>query len=93
MTTISAARIARVTEPLINDIALRRATYYVTPTLVVKATRQRPVTRRSRSETLLVTFGVPNYSEQRFIATCKKAKVPFPVRKVQLQVWPVKRKA
>lgn len=90
--SLSTTHIARATEPLINDIALRRATYYVSPTLVVKATRHNKVTRRSRHESFVVSFGVPNYREREFIKLCKKAGQSFPVRKVQLQPWPVKRK-
>lgn len=90
--TLSANRIARVTEPLVNNLALRRATYYVSPTLVVKATRHNKVAKRARHESFVVSFGVPNYVERAFIRMAKRAKQPFPVRKIQLQGWPVKRK-
>ena len=90
--TTAAYRIARVTEPLINDITLRRATYYISPTLVVKATRHNKIDKRSRHESFVVSFGRPNFLERRFIKQCVKAGQSFPVRKIQLRGWPVKRK-
>lgn len=91
MSAPAAYRISKVTDPLVNDLALRRATYYVTPTLVVKATRHNRVNKRCRHESFVVSFGVPNYREREFIRLCKAAGESFPVRKVQLQSWPAKR--
>lgn len=72
----------------------KRATKYIDAKTIVKATHQssRPPRKNDWSQTLVVTFGRPNYAERQFIKDCKKAGVPFPVRKVQLKLWPKKRK-
>jgi hypothetical protein len=71
---------------------VRRATIFVSPKLTAKATRQRKYDRRAKAETFLVTVGVPNYLERAFIKLLKKAKEPFPVKKVQIKFWPKKKK-
>ena len=76
----------------LEDSTVRRATIYLSPKLTAKATRQRRYNKRDTRETFLVTVGVPNYAEQIFIKLCKKAKEPFPVKKVQLRFWPKKKK-
>jgi hypothetical protein len=43
-------------------------------------------------EHAVVTFGAPGYKQQRFIDACLTAGEPFPVKKVQLTAWPIKRK-
>lgn len=68
-----------------------RATQYVSPSLVVKATRRRydgKLLIRPRQETILVTSGQPNWRERQFIRQCQQAKEPFPVRKIQLHRVP-----
>lgn len=65
----------------------RIATKFITPKLVVRATRRR---ERGKLPTrgnfdLSVTIGRPNFSERQFIRACKKAGEPFPVKKVQLR--------
>ena len=65
-----------------------QATKYLSPTLVVKATRRRfggKLLRRQRQETLLVTIGQPNWKERQFIKQCVKAKEPFPVKRIQVR--------
>lgn len=74
------------------DGPYKTATKFLDPKFVVKATHQRKPDGRDRSTTLVVTLGRPNYTERKFIKDCKKAGVPFPVRKVQLKFWPKKRK-
>ena len=73
------------------DIALRRATAYRSPKFTIKLSRQRRNDRRDKAETMLLTYGVPNFVERRFIKKCLAAGEPFPVKKVQLQYWPMKR--
>lgn len=69
----------------------RRATKFIATNHVIKATRQsRTISRHG--ETLLVTFGRPNFRERRFIRQCVNAGEPFPIKKVQIQPWPKKRK-
>jgi len=83
--------IGRLVETMIEDVALRRATIYRSAKFTLKLSRQRRNDRRDRSETMLFTYGNPNYRERRFIKKCLAAGEPFPVKKVQLQYWPTKR--
>ena len=69
-----------------------RATKFLSPDLVVKATRPHKFSRRARSETVLLTVGKPNYAERLFVRQCLKAGEPFPVKKVQIRVEHPKRK-
>ena len=70
---------------------LRKATYYESPTYVVKVSRQHQGSKRDTSTTFIVTCGKPNYLEREFIKQAKKAGEPFPIRKVQLKMWPKKK--
>jgi hypothetical protein len=70
----------------------RKATRYVSPRLVVKACRRHKPDRRNLRVEFVVTLGAPNYAEREFIKRCKKAGEPFPVRKIQLQFYPLKKK-
>ena len=78
-------------EALLSNGGVRQAVAYVAPDFVVKATRQRKPTKRTRSETLLLTIGRPAYLERRFIKACLKAGEPFPVKKVQLKFYKERR--
>lgn len=81
------AIIAAVLQPQVY-----RATKYVSPTQVLKATRRRFNGKlhngRARRETLLLTLGQPNYRERQYIKLCKQAHEPFPIRKIQLTLLP-----
>ena len=68
-----------------------RATKFLSPVMVVKATRPHLFDRRSRGQTVVVTIGKPNYRERKFLKACKAAGEPLPVKKIQLQA-PKKRK-
>ena len=70
----------------------RSAVKYVTPQLVVKATlRHKPDRRSRRHWEIVVSAGTPNWTECRTIRRLKKAKEPFPIKKVALKAWPTKR--
>lgn len=69
----------------------RKATKYLSPTLVIKATLRGKRDRRNSADTVLVTVGSPNYLERQFIKNCKKAGEPFPVKKIQLKADKPKR--
>ena len=71
---------------------VRRATAFISPTLTMKATAQRRQDKRSKSSTVLVTVGAPNFLERRFIRVCQKAGMAFPLKQVQLRYWPVKKR-
>lgn len=70
---------------------IRRATAYLSPRLVIKATRLHRRDRRQQSETFVVTIGAPNYRERAFVKDAKRAGERFPVRKLQLTHWPQRR--
>ena len=63
-------------------VQARKAIFYVSPKLTIKATRR--LTGRNRAE-LIVTIGRPNYEERKFIKLCAKAKEQFPVKKIQFK--------
>lgn len=65
------------------------ATKYISPKEVIRVTRTRirgGIKRLFAADgyDLRVTIGKPNYHARQFIAKCKKAGEPFPVKKVQL---------
>lgn len=65
----------------------RKATKYLSPNLVVKASRRHAPRRGERNVEIVVTVGRPNYDERYTIALAKKAGEKFPIRKVQLKYW------
>lgn len=63
------------------------AAKYLSEKMVVRATRPRfdgKLSKGNLAVTLVV--GKPNFKQREFIKMCKKAKVPFPVRNVQLKL-------
>jgi len=48
-----------------------RATVYVKPGFVVKATRRHKIRKNDRTREFVVTFGAPNYRERAYIAKHK----------------------
>lgn len=88
--TISQA-VARVVDVSLKTNS-RRATFYLKPNYVVNATQRLHPDKRSRRLELLLKLGAPNYREKKFIVRCRKAGESFPVKKVQLQWWPVKKR-
>lgn len=85
--------IARCVLALRDDSTLRRATYYLSPRDVVKATRQHQYDARVPHETYIVTVGRPNYAERKSLKLQKLAGVVFPNHKLALRFWPQRRKA
>lgn len=73
-----------------------KATKYLSPKLVVKATqrlcRNRPPRERDNLD-FVVTIGRPNFADRKYIKALIKAGEPFPVKKIRLQFPPVKRTA
>lgn len=65
----------------------RRATKYLTPKFVVKGARCHKPRSNEGAVTIVITVGAPNYAEREFIKIAKKAKLVFPVRKIQLKAW------
>ena len=85
-----ARTIALVIAALLVNNAVK-ATKYVSPVLVVRATRKRYgrkiLDANRHSVEIVVKVGKPNYLEREFISICKKVKEPFPVRKIQLNLY------
>ncbi|MGH8651728.1 MAG: hypothetical protein ACREYE_05875 [Gammaproteobacteria bacterium] len=63
----------------------KKATKYFSPREVLKATLQGKRDRRNTRNTILFTYGVPNYQEQVFIRAALAADEPFPIKKIQLK--------
>lgn len=63
----------------------KRATVFITPKLVVRATR-----RHKGAKEFVLKIGTPNYLERDFVKACRKALEPFPVKKVQVKFYPKK---
>lgn len=68
-----------------SDSRIRSASKYVTPLLVVTATRRGKPHRRDTRLEMVLTIGRPNFRGRAFVKACRKAGEPFPVRKVQLR--------
>lgn len=76
-----------VVQDLIGSNAVR-ATKYISPTLVMSATRKRYGGKFLKGNLdIVVKIGRPNYVEREFIKDYKKAGEPFPVKKVQLKAY------
>lgn len=82
----------KVIETLIKTNSVK-ATYYISPKKVVKATRKRYNGKFSRyGIDIVLTIGRPNFMEKKFIKSCQKADVKFPISKVQIRPLPKKKK-
>lgn len=68
-----------------------RATKYITPRFTVKATHQHKSRKNARSITLLLTLGQPNYAEREFIKKARKAGLSYPIRKVQVKAYALRK--
>jgi hypothetical protein len=64
---------------------VKKATKFVSPKYVIKATALHKLDRRDKINVVTVTAGRPNYAEQKFIRLALRAGEPFPIRKVQLK--------
>lgn len=67
-----------------------KATKFIGPNLVVKATRRGRFDRRSNNVEMVLTIGRPNHAERKFLKKLKKAGESLPVKKVQLKNYPKK---
>lgn len=84
--------IAQVVEALLTAGA-HKAIKYVSPDHVVCACL--PAihrSKRSRSTSIVLTFGKPNFAERKFIKACVKAGELFPVKKIQIKFPPKRHK-
>lgn len=72
----------------LRDPSVRKATCYISPTEVITATRPHKLDKRSKSHSILLTMGRPNFRGRMFVKACQKAGEPFPVKKIQIKHWP-----
>ena len=82
--------ISNVVETLINTDG-KRAVKYLDAKTVVSACRRFKRSSRAQVADFVLKIDAPNYLERKFISACKAAGEPFPVKKVQIKAWPVKR--
>ena len=75
-----------------SDPKRKTATYYIEPKKVIRVTRRHKPNKRATRNEYVVTIGAPNYLATKFIKLAKKAKEPFPINRLQFDMWPVKRK-
>ena len=77
---------------LASQLDVKKATYYHSDKEVAKATFHGKKDSRTLRKQFVVTVGQPNYAERKFIKKAKKAGEPFPIKKIQLQFVPNKKK-
>ncbi len=70
---------------VLGNCAIRSASKFVTPELVVTATRRHKPYRRQKTVEIVLTIGKPNFRGREFVKKCIKSGEPFPVKKVQLK--------
>ena len=80
-----------VVQTLVGSDAARSVTKYISPKLVVRATWRHKPSRKHTREEMVLTYGAPNYLETAFVKMAVKAGEPFPIKKVQLKLWPKKK--
>ena len=74
---------------VLSSTGARVATKYVSPCNIIRATRRAYKGKFKKGNVeIILTMGKPNFAERRFIAKCKKAREPFPVKKIQLKFLP-----
>ncbi len=84
---ITRKAISQVIETILEGGAIQ-ATKYFSETLIVRARRRTYGGKVVKGNTeILLTIGKPNYQEREFIKTCKRAKEPFPIKRVLIK-WP-----
>ena len=88
----------QVVEAILDNNDVLRATKYISPKEIVRATRRswrihNRKTHKNKPIEIVLHIGRPNYLEREFIALCQKAKEPFPIKRIQLKLWnPPKKK-
>lgn len=84
-------QITSVVSFIIENDKIKQAIKYVSEKYVVKATRRGYKSSGGKPDKttleILLTCGTPNTKEREFIKKCKKAKEPFPVKKIQVKYF------
>lgn len=88
---LSASGAYKYAKPLIEALdgnGAYQAVKYIDEDMTAKATRRRYKCIKGgfdpRHFEVLLTVGKPNASEREFIKKCRKAREPFPIKKIQL---------
>lgn len=84
--------IRRVVESCLECRDIKSAYVVQGEKLVVKATKRYKSKKNENHAEMVLTIGRPNYAEREFIRLCKKAGEPFPVKKMQIKLYPKKKK-
>ena len=63
----------------------KRATKFLSHHLTVKATHRGKWDARDGRNEILLTWGKPNWKEQRFLTKIQRAGEPLPVKKIQIK--------
>ena len=71
---------------------IRTATAFLESNYTMRLSRVHKHRANARGRTFSLTLGAPNYEARAFIKHCLRAGEPFPVKKVQLRLWPKKRR-
>jgi hypothetical protein len=79
--------ISDVCMTLLCNSDVRKATKFVSDSVVVAATARHRPDKRRRYCDWVVKVGKPNFVERRFIRLCKQAGEPLPVKKVRVKRW------
>ena len=79
--------VGKVVDSILGDVTIRKATKYISPTTVVKASLRHKYSTRHNQEEFVLTLGKPNYDERHFIKKCIDSKESFPVKKIQFKFW------
>lgn len=84
--------VSEVVNFLMETPGIKHATKYLHEKRTIRGTLIGKPRKGAPRITLAVSIGKPNYRERFFVKDCLQAGEQFPVRKVQLQMQPVKRK-
>ncbi len=80
-----------VIERIREDNLVRRATAYVSPNKIVRATRKFKERKGGNIE-MVLTIGKPNFSEREVIKKAISDKKNFPLKVIYLKLYPLKKK-
>jgi len=85
--------VGAVMETMIDMPEIRHAAVYLSPTLVVRASRRgKGKPRKGDNTEVVLTIGKPNFVQRTFVKAALKAGEPFPVKKMQLKFVAKKKK-
>ena len=79
-----------------EDRSVIKATKYLSPKLIVRATRKmygKRLPAKNQNTEITLTIGRPNYAEREMINTLLEIGEPFPVKKIQFKLYNPKRNA